>query len=374
MAKAGIIGGGMIAAVHAAAVRASGHEVVGVASRSEASANRAAATLGVRAFADPETLIDDRQVDVIHVCSPNSSHVGYALRAIAAGKAVVCEKPLGVDLGEALLLRDAARRVNARTAVPFVYRFYSVVREMRSRVMHDQVLLIRATYLQDWLADPRSNNWRVNDVEGGASRAFADIGVHLCDLIEFISGERITRLTARTFRAYAQREASPVSTEDGATLLFETETGAPGTATISQVSQGNKNRLELAIDTGGASYGFNQEEPDKLLVGQSSQNAVVSRSAQAFGAADAIRLSRLPPGHPQGYQDAFTAFMADAYGTFEGRPDASVPTFDDGYRAAALTHAVLSSHVSQRWEPVHPEVANTHVGEAGDDEDSMKTV
>lgn len=350
--RAGIIGGGMIAAAHASAIRTAGHELAGVAGRTEESARRAADSLRTVAQVSPEHLIGDPSIDVVHICSPNSSHFDYAMLAIAAGKAIVCEKPLGVDDAEAKQLRDAATKAGVPTAVPFVYRFYPSVREMQMRVAQDNTLLVRASYLQDWLSDAATTNWRVSASEGGFSRAFADIGVHVCDLIEFVTGESISRLTARTFRSFAERASSAVTTEDGATLMFDTETGTPGTVTISQVSQGNKNRLEIAVDSVGGSYQFNQEDPDKLVVGGVSGWTTVLRSSDNFRSEEAKRLSLLPAGHPQGYQQAFDSFIDDAYANFFRGATRSVPTFDDGYRAAILTAAVLESHESQSWVSV----------------------
>jgi predicted dehydrogenase len=347
--RAGIIGGGMIAAVHAASIRAAGHELAGIAGRSEESTLRSAELLGTLAYGSADDLIVDPSIDVVHICSPNSSHFDYAMAAINAGKAVVCEKPLGVDISEARQLRDAALKAGVATAVPFVYRFYPAVREMQMRVSNDNPLLIRASYLQDWLSLATTTNWRVSTQEGGSSRAFADIGVHVCDLVEFVTGVRISRLTARTFRSFEKRGAVAVSTEDGATLMFDTDTGTPGTVTISQVSQGSKNRLEIAVDCVDGSYQFNQEDPEKLVVSAISGTTIVARSPENFGSGEAKRLSVLPPGHPQGYQHAFDSFIDDAYANFFRGAKRIVPSFEDGYRAAVLTAAVLESHSAQNW-------------------------
>lgn len=352
---AGIIGGGMIAAVHAHALRASGIRVAGVAGgspeRSEVFAQRLSAE---QAFATPEDLIASPGIDVVHVCTPNASHSVYARRALEAGKAVICEKPLGVGLDEARELADYASRHGSLTAVPFVYRFYPVVREMKARAAAagQSVTLIRGSYLQDWLADPSSTNWRVNDVDGGSSRAFADIGVHLCDLIEFTTGQRISRLTANTSTAFSHRQNLRVRTEDIATVMFETDHGVPGTAVVSQVSQGYKNRLRLSIDADAASYRFDQEAPDRLLIGTQDSTSIVPRSATSLRNGDARRLSLVPGGHPQGYQDSFNAFMLDAYRSFMGEEVVGLPTFADGLRAAELTDAVLKSARSGTWESV----------------------
>ncbi|MFD8770976.1 Gfo/Idh/MocA family protein [Microbacterium oxydans] len=351
--RAGIVGGGMIAAVHAAAIRAAGHEVVGVATRTSSGGEAAAGKLRARPFRDAHELIESDEVDVVHVCTPNGSHAEYVTRAAHLGKRIVCEKPLAVDLAEAQQLNDLAGSTGVQTAVPFVYRYYAAVREMRARIAAGpQPLLVRGSYLQDWLVDSREWNWRVNDTQGGASRAFADIGVHLCDFIEFVIGDRISRVVANTARAYPERNGAPVRTEDIASLLVQTEAGVTGTLTVSQVSHGHKNHLFVSVDTEDASYGFDQEDPEKLTVGTAAGITTEHRATAAFESAEAARVSFLPSGHPQGYQDAFNAFMSDAYATFEGQTVDALPDFADGLRAALLTEAVLASARTGAWSDV----------------------
>jgi predicted dehydrogenase len=230
-------------------------------------------------------------------------------------------------------------------AVPFVYRFYPTVRDARARIRRGDagpLHLLHGSYLQDWLSRPEDDNWRVDPGLGGASRAFGDIGVHWCDLVEFVTGHRITRLSALLLTAYPRG-----GTEDGATVMFGTDQGAVGSVVISQVSPGRKNRLWFSLDGAHASYQFDQELPDALWIGGREQNAVVPRAAATQTPYDVV-----PVGHPQGYQDCFTAFVADVYtATAGGMPD-GLPTFADGLRAAVLTAAVLDSAASGRWVEV----------------------
>ncbi|MGG5171813.1 Gfo/Idh/MocA family protein [Pseudarthrobacter sp. J1738] len=358
--RAGIIGTGFMGSVHAHAVRAAGGEVVAVAGSSQASAEAAVSAIGARTAAEsPEALIARADVDVIHICTPNATHADLARKAIAAGKAVICEKPLATNVGDALELTTLAAQAGVVTGVPFVYRFYPAVREARDRIQRGdagRLWLLHGSYLQDWLAGAEATNWRVDSTIGGASRAFGDIGVHWCDLMEFTTGHRITRLVAQTSRAYDERETggrlSSVATEDGATLLFETDKGATGSVVVSQVSPGRKNRLWFSFDGTEASFSFNQERPDTLHVGRSDSSSEIPVGPQTLTTPGGRRYAKLPPGHPQGYQDSFNAFVADVYAAVHGQEPDGMPTFRDGLRAALLTDAVVTSAAHQTWVEV----------------------
>ncbi|GAC1368097.1 MAG: Gfo/Idh/MocA family oxidoreductase [Pseudarthrobacter sp.] len=360
--RAGIIGTGFMGSVHAHAVRAAGGEVIAVAGSSHASAEAAVSALGARTAAEsPEALIAREDVDVIHICTPNATHADLARKAIAAGKPVVCEKPLATSVEDARELTGLAERAGVVTGVPFVYRFYPAVREARDRILRGdagRLWLLHGSYLQDWLAGAEATNWRVDSKLGGASRAFGDIGVHWCDLMEFTTGHRITRLVAKTSRAYDQRETggrvSSVATEDGATLLFETDKGATGSLVVSQVSPGRKNRLWFSFDGTEASFSFNQERPDTLHVGTTASSSEIAVGPQTLTTPGGRRYAKLPPGHPQGYQDSFNAFVADVYAAVHGQKPDGLPTFRDGLRAALITDAVVTSAAQQTWVDVPP--------------------
>src|SRR3954462_9097192 len=241
--RVAIAGTGFIGAVHARSARLAGAALVGVAASTPESGRRAAAALGAeRAFENAQALVEAPDVDVVHICTPNHLHVPLAEAALAAGKHVILEKPIAIDAEGAQALTDAATQSGKVAAVPFVYRYYPTVREARERVRAGAtgpVRLIHGTYLQDWLLKPTDDNWRVEENLGGASRAFADIGSHWCDLAEFVSGHRITRLCARTLTAVPQRvrsaahaafqsangngELRTVTTEDAVVVEFETD-------------------------------------------------------------------------------------------------------------------------------------------------------
>ena len=357
--RAGIVGAGFMGEVHARAVRAAGGVVARVAASTPERSAAAATRLGAEGAAGSVAeLVTADDVDVVHVCTPNALHVPVAEQVLAAGKPVVCEKPLATSVEDARRLTAEAEKASLAATVPFVYRFYPTVREARARIAAGEagpMRLLHGTYLQDWLSKPVDSNWRVDPRLGGASRAFGDIGVHWCDLMEFVTGHRITRLIARMVTVFDRRPAESgadaVGTEDAATVLLETDQGACGAVVISQVSPGRKNRLWFSFDGAEACFSFDQENPDHLWIGSRASNQILMRGAEGMSEA-AARYSVLPAGHPQGYQDCFNAFVADTYTAIAGGQPDGLPRFADGMRAAILTQAVVDSATGQTWVEV----------------------
>ena len=351
--------------VHARAVRASGARLIGVASSSPESAFAASGRVGAEPFSSVQDLLAEPSVDVVHICTPNATHADLALEALEAGKHVVCEKPLATTVHDAQRIQRAAADNGLTVAVPFVYRFHPMVREAAARIQAQglgEIHSLSACYLQDWLLEPGDDDWRVDDRLGGPSRAFADIGSHLCDLIEFVLGDRIARLSARTKTVLPERGGVQVRTEDLVALLFETERGVLGTAMVSQMAAGRKNRLALEVMGTAASLFFDQEAPDTLWLGQRRDSRILARDAATLSQ-DAARLVTVPVGHPMGYQDAFNAFVSDAYRGVAGYDVPGLPTAAAGLRAAVLTSAVLTSALGNgAWAeasfPVRPAPAD----------------
>ncbi|KHK95894.1 oxidoreductase [Microbacterium mangrovi] len=341
--RAGFAGGGFMGAVHTRAARAAGADLVAITSSSAARASRAAEELGVRTGAATVGEVVAAS-DVVHVCTPNEQHAAQALAVIAAGRHVICEKPLATTAADARALVRAAADAGVVGAVPFVYRFHPMVREARALVASGAVgtvLTVDAAYLQDWMLLPTDGNWRAHS-GGGASRAFADIGSHLCDLAEFVTADRIVRLSARTRTVFAERDGEPVRNEDLAALLVEFDSGALGTLLVSQMAAGRKNALTLEVHGSNETVRFEQERADELWIGRRDASQLRLRDAATLQP-DAARLSIVPSGHPMGYQDAFNAFVRDAYAAMRGETPDGLPTFADGLRAAVLTEAVLAS-------------------------------
>ncbi|CAH0142133.1 Gfo/Idh/MocA family protein [Stenotrophomonas lactitubi] len=366
-----IVGTGMIGAVHRRAALLAGADIRGVAASSPQRALEVAQSWNVpRAYRDIEEVVADPQVQVVHVCTPNHLHHPMAQAALQAGKHVICEKPLATTLEDAKALAALAAATGLIATVPFIYRYHPVVREARARIAQGELgplHLIHGSYLQDWLLDPASNNWRVDPALGGASRVFADIGSHWCDLVEWVSGQRFTEVSAAFDTVIAERSTDTgqsfttaaaggamqaVTSEDVAAAMFRTGAGTLASLTVSQVSAGRHNRLWFEIDGAKASVAFNQEDAERLWIGLPDQREEVFVRGPGAGSAEQRRLSVLPAGHAQGYGHCFEAFVADTYRAIEGERPEGLPTFEDGMRSALIVDRVITSARTRAWTAI----------------------
>ncbi|MEJ8284024.1 Gfo/Idh/MocA family oxidoreductase [Curtobacterium citreum] len=371
-----VVGTGMIAGVHARAARAAGAEVLGVLGRNASRSEQVAAQLDLpRGYASLDDVIADAP-DVVHICTPNDQHHPQAMAVIAAGINVVCEKPLAIDPAQAAELVAAAADAGVVATVPFVYRYHPMVREIRARIADGELgrlLAVHGHYLQDWMLDEDASSWRVDPTSSGSSRAFADIGSHWCDLVEFVTGERFTSVSAATDIVYPTRpaasgpsfsgspdpdpvadaaERAEVTTEDTAVATFRTRTGRIGNVVISQVASGRKNRLWFEVDGTRGSAAFDQEQPESAWFGNERGAQIVVRDPSQ-GYPDQRRLAIVPSGHPQGYLDAFAAFVADTYTAVRtGVAPDGLPTFADGARSADIIDAVIGSAAETTWREI----------------------
>jgi len=373
MSKLGIaiMGTGMIGAVHRRAALLAGAVVRGVVGSSPARARDVAQAWDIpRGYRDIEEALADPQVQVVHVCTPNHLHRAMAQAALEAGKHVICEKPLATTLEDARFLAALAASSDRVATVPFVYRYHPVVREARARIAQGELgplRLIHGSYLQDWLLDPASNNWRVDPALGGASRVFADIGSHWCDLVEWVSGERFVDVSAAFETVIAERAAATgqsfatpaaggamqaVSSEDVAAAMFKTGNGVLASLTVSQVSAGRRNRLWFEIDGARAAVAFDQEDCERLWIGLPDQREEIFTRGPGAGSAEQRRLSVLPAGHAQGYGNCFEAFVADTYRAIVAERPEGLPTFEDGLRSALIVDRVIASARSRAWTAI----------------------
>lgn len=371
---AAVIGTGFIGTVHVQALRRLGVNVLGVLGSSAARGAEAAQTIGVpKAYASLEELLADDGVKVVHVTSPNQFHFSQVKQILAAGRHVVCEKPLTMTSVEATELVALAKASNLITAVNYNIRYYPLNQHSRAMVANGDlgdVRLISGHYMQDWLLYDTDWNWRLEADKGGLLRAFGDIGTHWIDLTSFVSGLKVTSVMAElsTFVKTRQQPVGPVetfsqdrsgetvarnvTTEDTALLLLRYENGARGSVVVSQVSPGKKNSLCWQIDGSKSSAAWDSEKPDHLSIGHRDQpNQTLQRDAALMNAAGAAATA-LPGGHVEGFADSFFALFREIYGAIEaGRPPEkpSYATFADGCYEMYVCDAVLESARLGRW-------------------------
>lgn len=348
-----IAGAGFMGRTHSIAARVAGAEVVAVVASAPSRVDAAIEAVGAaRGYTSLDDLLRSEDVDVVHVCLPNRDHVAASLAVLESGRHVVCEKPLATEVRDADFLARTASRLGLVAAVPFVYRFHPMVREMRRRIADGQagrIGMLHGSYLQDWLARPVSN-WRVDPEAGGASRTFADIGSHWFDLLEFTTGDVVTAVSAQFSTVFDRRTGADgaefrVETEDSVAVQFRTARGVIGSFVGAQVAAGRKNRLALEVSGTDHSFAFDQEDPERLWMGDEDGHRVLVRDADRLGAG-AAEYAIVPSGHAQGYQDAFNAFARDVYRAIAGPVPDGLPGFDAGARSALLVDAVVRSQAA----------------------------
>jgi len=369
-----ILGAGMIGDVHRRAAVLAGAQVLGVMASSAERSREVAQAWGIEEAYGSIEEVAESKAEIVHICTPNASHVPYAVALMEAGKHVLCEKPLGVSVEDAQHAAKVAQDTGVVNTIPFAYRFHPMTREMRARVQAEEfgtVNLMHGSYLQDWLLNPKATSWRVDPKAGGPSRAFGDIGSHWCDLVEWVTDDRIARLVATTSITIKQRPAATaatftavesaaplvdVETEDTALILFRTANDVAGSAVISQLSAGRKNRLWVEVDGMHQSAVFDQELAEQLWIGSEAGAQVLVRDPN-HGSDEQRRLSKLPAGHTQGYAQCFENYVADSYAAVaahdgNGEVPEGLPTFADGARAAEICDAMLRSAASGEWVSV----------------------
>jgi predicted dehydrogenase len=374
---AAVIGSGFIGTIHIEALRRIGVKVVGLLEASPALGATRAEQLGIpTAYASLAELLDDERVRVVHVTSPNNLHYSQAREIIAAGKHIVCEKPLALtstESAELVRLAAAAGRVNA---VNFNIRFYPInqhVAELVRTTGVGDVRLVTGHYFQDWLLYDTDWNWRLEPEYGGALRAVADIGSHWLDLTTFVTGLRVESVMAdlatfvpvrrkplkpvETFATDRAGETAPVTmrTEDAALITLRFGGGARGAVAVSQVSAGRKNNLQYEIDGATSSVAWDSEEPDKLWIGHRGRpNEILLRDPGLMNDPGKAA-ARLPGGHVEGFADTFAAhFIAIYEDVIADRPAAhpTYPTFADGHIEMLVGDAIAESARTGRWVDV----------------------
>jgi len=375
---AAILGTGFMGMAHAEALRRIGVPIAGVLGSSAEKSRRAALECGARkAYGSLAEALDDPEARAVHVALPNKLHHEAALRALEAGKHVLCEKPLAMTSRETGDLVEAARgRPRQACAVNYNIRFYPLAREAAERVRRGDigdVLHVAGSYVQDWLLLDTDYNWRVLADEGGALRAVADIGTHWLDLIRAVTGLEIESVCAdlrtvhetrrrprgevETFGGAAagiERVPVTIDTEDYGAVIIRFRGGARGVLWVSQVTAGRKNLLRFEIAGSRRALAWESERPEELWIGRRDGPSEVLPKDPAILGGDARAAAGYPGGHIEGYPDTFKQLFRAFYGRIAaGQPPTgsapALPTFEDGHREVLICEAILRSHREGRW-------------------------
>lgn len=380
MITAAVVGTGFIAHVHIEALRRLGIPVAGILGSDEAKSRRAQQELGLpRAYATFDELLQDPAVQVVHIAVPNVLHYDLCRRALAAGKHVMCEKPLTLESRESADLVARAVRAGRHAGVCYNVRYYPLNLHARALLRSNElgrVLAVHGSYTQDWLLKDSDFNWRVLSDRGGPLRAVADIGTHWLYLVQAISGLRLEQVFAdlatvhavrrrprggaltfsgRPGAADGAREAVPITNDDCGNVLLRFAGGARGGLYVSQVNAARKNCLRYEIAAERATLAWDSEKPETLWLGRrDSANQSLVRDP-ALLAPIAQPFANHPGGHVEGFPDTFKQYFRAFYDAIAGRAPADgpgYPTFADGHHEIVLLDAILASHRRQQWMPV----------------------
>jgi predicted dehydrogenase len=374
--RAGIIGSGFIGRIHIEALKRIGVHVQALCGSGKA--KTVGAQWGIRQIFtgyDFEALVNQAEIDVVHVSSPNRHHFAQAAAALRAGKHVICEKPLAMNTRETGELAALSSRSERQVfALCFNVRFYPAVLQLRADVAAGrlgQIIHVNGSYMQDWLLKPTDYNWRLLAEQGGQLRAVGDIGSHWMDTASFILGAPIQGVFAQLGAAHKTRQrpigevetftgsaasqtvAYAAETEDFANILVRFGSGALGNLAVSQVAAGRKNSIRVEIYGTDRAAWWDSEDPDLLHYGsRDGANTESHRAAPGF--TDAAGYTDYPAGHAEGFPDTFKMLFRAVYADILGGKSAQAlyARVEDGHHEVRLCEAIWQSHLTQQWQKV----------------------
>ena len=364
--------------VHAEGVRRLGNvEIAAIAASSDAKAKAFGESLGVeRTTGDYKTLLADKTIDAVHVLTPNALHFPMCRAALQSAKHVLCEKPFTMSAAEARELVKLAKKAGLANCIEHNLRYYPVVQQIRRMIEAGdlgEILIVQGTYSQDWLLYDTDWNWRIDSKANGKLRAMGDIGSHWMDMIQHLTGLRITALCAdlQTFHATRKRpkgsietfagktmkqqdyEPFKIDTDDFGAVLLHLGDRARGAFTVSQMSAGRKNMFTFDIYGTKAGVSWNQERPDELWIGQrNTPNQIIVKDPSLLYP-KAAAYADLPGGHSEGYDDSHKQVFKRFYASVADRSaPVEYPTFEDGMLGMELLEKVLESVKKKGWVKV----------------------
>lgn len=376
--KTAIVGTGFMGKVHAENVRRLGHvEIAAVVGSRAETASKFAEAMGIPfATASLDEVLANKDIDAVHICTPNVDHFPMSLAAINAGKAVLCEKPMTMTVDEARQLVAAAKEKNIVNGVQHNLRYYPNVQQIRQMIKAGDlgdILVVQGTYSQDWLLYDTDWNWRLDAKSNGKLRVMGDIGSHWMDMIQHLTGQSITAVCAELSIFHKNRkrpkgsvetfsgkklspseyESFPIETEDFGMVMLHLGDRTRGSFTVNQMAAGCKNYFYFQIFGTKASVAWNQEQPDTLWIGHRNEpNQIIIKDASLFYPA-AAAFADLPGGHSEGYDDSHKQVFKHFYAHLA---DPSVPidypTFEDGLHGMILLEKVAESAEKRAWVEV----------------------
>ncbi len=371
-----VVGTGFIGPVHVEGLRRAGLCVTGILGSSYEKSQASAAALGLpRAYRDLNEILQDGDVQSVHITTPNRFHFDQASAVIRAGKHIMCEKPLAMNSNESGELVRMAAGAGIVAGVNYNIRYYPLCREAAERRRNGELgslFHVAGSYVQDWLFHQSDFNWRVLSHEGGELRAVADIGTHWLDLIRHITGLEIVEVCADLQTVYSERtrpvggvetfsskvatskavQTVPIDTDDYGCIMLRFENGARGVVWVSQVTAGRKNCVRFEIAGSQQSLAWNSETPNELWIGHRDRaNETLIRDPGLLSPA-ARAIATYPGGHNEGFPDTFKQCFREFY-SYINHGDFSAPqpfpTFADGHNEILLCEAILRSHRVRGW-------------------------
>lgn len=375
--RLGMVGGGegaFIGAVHRIAARLDDRFelVAGALSSTPDKARRSAASLGLaddRSYADFASMAraEARRpdgIEAVAIVTPNHVHAPAAKAFLEAGIHVICDKPMTLTLEEARDLKAAAERSGRVFVLTHNYTGYPLVRQARAMVRAGdlgEIRVVQVEYAQDWLAESTESTgnkqaeWRTDPSRSGAGGCIGDIGTHAYNLADFVTGLTPTALCAELSTFVPGRRL-----DDDAQILLRYANGARGLLWASQVATGNENALRLRVYGTRGGLEWAQMEPNRMIWSRlHAPQTILTRGGPQTGP-DASRVTRVPPGHPEGYLEAFATIYTEAAEAILAARDGHAAGVDvlhpgalDGVKGLAfIDAAVRSSRGGAVWVPL----------------------
>ncbi|MCQ9425056.1 Gfo/Idh/MocA family oxidoreductase [Pseudomonas sp. LJDD11] len=363
----GLIGTGFMGRAHALAFQHAGSvfdlplqvDCVALADADPARAADCARAWGFQQAMGWEALINDPNVDLVAITTPNLLHHPMAMAALAAGKAVYCEKPLAATLAEATQMRDAARAAGVVTRVGYNYLqnpMLGLARELIASGELGEIVGYSGEFSEDFMADPQAPfGWRCETRQAGG--ALADLGSHILSLSRFLLGE-VDSLCADLHTVHAQRPSAngprQVEVDDQAHILMRFANGARGTVTTSWLRHGRKNRLCFEVTGTRGTLVYNQERLNELRLYQPGSRVETSgfRTLLAGPQLPGYAAFCPAPGHQLGYNELKTLEVHGLLQALAGQPGSAGVDFQEAWEVERLAEAARRSAQEQRWVKV----------------------